>query len=216
LLGILSGLAVLAAVLWRVWIARGALPLVRTGAALASIAVLVGLVVWARGGPLEKGWAARAGTPASLLGAPPKAATVAASHKDGSRQTAAIPASASLPAGRFDSNLHGILKEVPAENGLVTILIDARAKGRFDGRVHLALRGQGIEGGGVQLIDSVVGLLPTGAGSWATGRVIGLNGQQVLTSVRTQSGGSTEVLLDLHIDGSSGAVTGLLHGGVRE
>ena len=66
------------------------------------------------------------------------------------------------------------------------------------------------------MIDSVVGILPTGAGSWAAGHVIGLQGQRVLTSVETANGGSTRVLLDLQIDPSSGAVTGSLRGGIRE
>jgi sulfoxide reductase heme-binding subunit YedZ len=213
-LGVLSGLVVFAAVLWRVWVARDALPLVRAGATLAGVAVLIGLFVWARGGPLEKGWAARAGTPAKLLGARRTGATAAAPPTGRAASTASVPPSPSLPAGRFDATLLGSLKQVPVGNGLVMILIDARARGRFNGRVHLALRGQTIEGGGVQMIDSVVGLLPTGADSWASGRVIGLQGSRVLTSVRTASGGSAQVLLDLRISGSN-AVTGSLHGGIR-
>jgi Ferric reductase like transmembrane component len=215
-LGVLSGLLVFAAVMWRVWEASDALPLVRAGATLGGLAVLIGLLVWARGGPLEKGWATRAGTPSSLLGHRRTAATVAAAQNGAAAPTATIQTAPSLPSGRFDATLRGTLKQVPAQNGLVTILIDARATGRFAGLVHLALRGQAIEGGGVQMIDSVVGLLPTGAASWASGRVIGLNGQQVLTSVQTASGGSTQVQLDLQIDSSSGTVTGTLHGGVRQ
>jgi hypothetical protein len=212
-LGVFSGLVVFASVLWRVWVARDALPLIRAAATLGSVAVLVGLLVWARGGPLEKGWAARAGTPASILGARRTAASVAAIHQN-APPPSSLRAAPSLPTGRFDATLRGTIKEVPAGNGLVTILIDARASGRFNGRVHVALRGQAVQGGGVQMVDSVVGLLPTGADSWAAGRVIGLQGQRVLTSVRAKGGAPTRVRLDLQIDSSSGAVTGSLHGGV--
>ncbi len=211
-LGVLSGLLVFAAVLWRVWDARDALPLVRAGATVGGVAVLIGLLVWARGGPLEKGWAAKAGTPSSLLGHRGTAATVAAARTTST--TADVQTAPSLPSGRFDATLRGTLREVPAANGLVTILIDARATGRFQGRLHLALRGQAIDGGGVQMIDSVVGLLPTGAHSWASGRVIGLQGSQVLTSIQTAGGGSTQVRLDLTIPAGSNTVTGSLHGGV--
>jgi sulfoxide reductase heme-binding subunit YedZ len=213
-LGVLSGLVVFASVLWRVWVARDALPLIRAGATLGGVAVLVGLLLWARGGPLEKGWAARAGTPASILGARRTAASVAALHQNAPPPPSSPRGAPSLPTGRFDATLRGALKEVPAEGGLVTILIDVRASGGFDGRVHVALRGQAVQGGGVQMVDSVVGLLPKGADSWAAGRVIGLQGQQVLTSVQTRGGASTRVLLDLQIDASSGRVTGSLHGGV--
>jgi Ferric reductase like transmembrane component len=213
-LGIASGLAVFAAVVWRVWDAGDALPAVRAGATLGGVAVLLGLLVWARGGPLAKGWAARAGTPSSLLGARSATSTAGGAQEAGAVPTASVQTAASLPAGRFDATFTGTLREVPAGNGLVTILIDARARGRFNGRVHLALRGQAIDGGGVQMIDSVVGLLPTGSPSWASGRVTGLDGRRVLTTVNTADGGSTNVLLDLQISGS-GNVTGSLHGGVQ-
>ena len=40
----------------------------RVGALGMSAAFALGLLVWLPGGPLGKGWARRAGTPASLLG----------------------------------------------------------------------------------------------------------------------------------------------------
>ena len=40
----------------------------RTGAAAALVAGLIGLGIWLPSGPLANGWAAKAGTPASLLG----------------------------------------------------------------------------------------------------------------------------------------------------
>ena len=50
----------------------GALPLglfgASTGAAAALVAAAIGIAVWLPSGPLAKGWAAKAGTPASLIG----------------------------------------------------------------------------------------------------------------------------------------------------
>jgi len=211
-IGVISGLVVFAAVLWRVLVAREAEPMIRAGATLAGVFVLIGLFVWARGGPLAKGWAARAGTPASILNrwkTGPTAQQLAAPSTSGQPVR-------SLPSGRFASTLQGSLKEVPAGSGLVTILIDAQAKGRFAGRVHLALRGQAVDGGGVEMIDSVVGLLPKGGQAWSSGRVIGLNGRRVLASVQKPDGSSTHVLFVLRIDPGSGSVTGSLQGGVQE
>ncbi|HST24444.1 MAG TPA: ferric reductase-like transmembrane domain-containing protein [Gaiellaceae bacterium] len=208
-MGVISGLLVFGAVLWRVLVARDAEPAIRAGATLAGIGVLIGLLAWARGGPLEKGWAARAGTPASILNrwrtnpvAPAGPSVVA---------TGPVR---SLPPGRFDSTLAGSLKEIPAGAGLVTILIDAQAHGTFKGRVHVALRGQAIDGGGVAMVDSVVGLLPTGGQAWASGHVTGLDGRRVLATVQKPDGSTTHVLFVFRIDPSSDTVTGSLQGGV--
>lgn len=210
-LGLVSGVAVVGAVAWRIATAGGSDPAVRSVALLATAAVLIGLTVWARSGPLERGWAARAGTPARLLGtrsparSQPRRVAV-------SRTPAAIPPAATLPSGSFQSTLQGTIREEPAPQGLVTIVIDAHAKGRFVGRIHIALRGAPAEGGGVEMIDSVVGLLPAGAASWDSGRVIGLDGQRILTSVRAPGGRPRHVLLDLRIDPSAGRVAGRLEG----
>jgi methionine sulfoxide reductase heme-binding subunit len=59
--------AVLAAVVVRVAIGWPANVRVRIGALGVTAAFALGLVVWLPGGPLGKGWARRAGTPANLL-----------------------------------------------------------------------------------------------------------------------------------------------------
>jgi sulfoxide reductase heme-binding subunit YedZ len=202
-LAVICGLAVLAAVVWRVAAAQDAEPLVRAGATLAAVGTAIGLLVWARGGPLEHGWAARAGTPASLLGTKGTQSVVPPA-----RAAASHVATVSLPSGRFSSVFRGRLHESPTGQGLVVVGIDGIATGRFAGRVHLALRGIPLDGGGVQMTDSVVGLLPRGATSWLAGRVTGLDGTRVLTDIQSPSG-SVRILLDLRIT-PSGAVTGSL------
>src|SRR5581483_3224906 len=172
-LGVLCAVTVLASVVWRLLAARDALPIVRAGATVATLGVLAGLLVWAQNGPLRRGWAARAGTPSTLLAA-------AARGQD-------------------------------APQGLVVVSIDGRARGGFAGRVHVALRGIPLDGGGVEMTDSVVGLLPQGASAWAAGHVVGLDGQRILAEVRPPGGGAVRLLLDLRIQ-ASGAVTGSLHG----
>jgi len=181
----------------------------RAGVALAALAVPIGILVWAESGPLQTGWAARAGTPKSLLASTRLAATRRAAAAR-TAPAAAVAPPAGLPSGSFQASFRGRLHEKPAGQGLVTVSIDGSATGGFDGRVHVALRGAPIDGGGVQMIDNSVGLLPTGANAWLHGRVVALSGQQILADVESPSGRRVRVLLALRIDHGSGRITGVV------
>jgi sulfoxide reductase heme-binding subunit YedZ len=195
--------AVGAAVLWRVWAARDGAAWVRAGAGLAAFAVPLALLVWANSGPLSRGWAARAGTPARLL----RTGVVTTGSKTPQTTTAQPP----LPTGVFTAPLRGRIVDNAQSDGLVVITIDATAHGAFKGRVHVALRGIPIAGGGVNMVDNVVGLLPAGSGSWHSGTVVGLQGQRILTQVKTGNGATRRFLLDLQIDSNAGTVSGMIH-----
>jgi sulfoxide reductase heme-binding subunit YedZ len=52
---------------WRILTAVDARPPLRLAAGLALLVVPIALVAWYRGGPMQHGWASRAGTPRSLL-----------------------------------------------------------------------------------------------------------------------------------------------------
>lgn len=203
-LGVACGLTVLAAVIWRLVSSETAEPVVRAGALLATIGVLIGLVVWAVGGPLQRGWAARAGTPSSILRrfAVP-ARTIAV------RRTVSKPAS--LPAHSFSAGFQGRIAEQQTDRGLVVVTIDGATSGGFRGRLHIALRGFPVEGGGVQMTDSVVGLLPSGAPAWSSGTVTGLAGTRIESDVTDPAGRSVHLRIDLQL-GSSSAVTGSIAG----
>jgi sulfoxide reductase heme-binding subunit YedZ len=211
-LGVACGLAVLASVLWRLLASREAQPAVRAGATLGTVAVAVGLVVWARGGPLEPGWAANAGTPQSLLARAPSGTPTTIALERPVR-SAARPAThpAVLPSRSFAATLHGRIAEASAERGLVVVTIDGTATGGFRGRLHLALRGFPVDGGGVQMTDSVVGLLPTGAPAWFSGTVVGLAGTRIDADVSDPQGRRDRVRLDLVI-GDGGSVSGTIRG----
>ena len=204
--------AVLLSVLWRAAAARGSSVSIRAAAALVALAVPLAILLWARGGPLAHGWAIKAGTPRALLfGSRLTAAQLAVARK--STPPAAAAQTPTLPSGSFHAAFHGKLRETPAGEGLVTVAIDGRARGGFSGRVHVALRGEPIEGGGVQMIDSSVGLLPAGGRTWSSGRVVALQGQQILAEVQRSSGHSLRVLLSLRIGHNSGRVSGVMHAG---
>ena len=208
-LGVGSGLSVLAAVMWRLLAARDALPAVRAGVTLATVGVLVGLLVWARSGPLERGWAARAGTPRTLLVRPTRRTSVAIAARRPIHPKPKTRA-ASLPTRRFTGSLHGTIGEAPTNRGLVVVTIDGVSRGGFRGRVHIALRGFPVEGGGVQMTDSVVGLLPTGAGAWSSGTVTGLQGTEILSDVHVSAHRLLRLRISLRLGGSS--VTGSISG----
>jgi hypothetical protein len=202
--------AVVLSVLWRVGSATASTP-ARVGAALAALAVPFAILGWARGGPLRPGWAARAGTPTSLLasGGSAVARRTAGANTPPAAATAPPP---SLPSGSFRAGFRGRLREKQAGGGLVVVAIDGTASGGFHGRVHVALRGVPLGGGGVQMLASSVGLLPRGAGAWSPGRVVALEGQQILADVRGSGGRTVRVLLALRIDPSSGSVSGVISG----
>jgi hypothetical protein len=198
------------AVLWRVAAAHQAPGQIRVTASLAAFAVPLGMLIWADSGPLRKGWAARAGTPTSLLAAVHGAASAPTS---GSSSPVVRPSRPALPTGSFTATLRGRVKESPAAHGLVTVAIDAVAIGGFNGRVHVALRGAPLAGGGVEMLESSVGLLPHGATAWDPGHVTGLQGQRVTAYVIGAGSRRVRVLLTLQIDPISGSVSGSLHGG---
>jgi hypothetical protein len=206
--------AVVLTVFWRVAAATDGPAPVRIGATLASFAVPLGILIWASGGPLGKGWAARAGTPPSLLAsarvAAARAAAASSSSRSGPPTTATAPVP-TLPSGPFDAGFQGRLTQTPAGHGLVTVAIDGVASGGFSGRVHIALRGVALAGGGVQMIDSSVGLLPSGASSWYAGRVVALEGQQIFADVQGAGGQRVRIQLALQIDPASGSVSGSIH-----
>ena len=198
-LGVACGVAVLAAVLWRLARAPTAEPMIRGAALLTTLGVLAGLIVWAAGGPLQRGWAARAGTPRSLLHRTVRTIVVRRSPE------------VSLPDRPFTASLRGRITEQSTDRGLVVLLINGSVSGGFDGRVHIALRGFPVQGGGVQMTDSVVGLLPTGAAAWSSGTVTGLRGTQLVSDLTSPGGRSVHVVIDLQL-GSSTAVTGSIDG----
>jgi len=198
--------AVLLSVLWRVATATSAPPRLRAGALATALVVPLGILVWAASGPLQRGWAARAGTPRSFL-APANGASSSVSA------VASSAANVPLPKGRFAATFEGRIRNTSAGNGLVVVSIDGTATGGFVGRVHVALRGAPIGGGGVEMLASSVGLLPRGATSWYPGTVVGLEGQLVSADVEGANGGRVHLLLALHIDPATGRVTGSIRGG---
>jgi hypothetical protein len=106
--------------------------------------------------------------------------------------------------------LTGTLNQTgPDRGGNDTITIDAQLDSGAVGSVHVVLSGRAIDDGGVTLSSGTVTLTSNTSDSF-TGAVTALHGDVIDALVRTPSGSSVTLELNLVLDGTS--VTGTAHG----
>ncbi len=187
---------VAAGVLVRAAHARGD-TLARGLAGAAAIAVPLAVLAWYRSGPLQRGWAGRAGTPTALLASAKRSAVA--------EPPPAFPHS-------FTSRLTGTLTQSgPDETGFVTVRIDTKLVGGLRGTLRLALKGFPLDGGGISMTSSGVDFAARGTPVFE-GRVVGLDGTLVSADVIAPSLGTLQLELDLRLDPGTGAVRGSVQG----
>ena len=123
------------AVLVAVWLRIGYVDAAHAGlrAPATALAVItpIGLMIFALAGPLQSGWAKRAGTPASLLGHATRAPSSSTSGGSGGSGSGA---GASSISGPFTGNLSGSVRESAAPGGAVVDLttnVSGQVRGRF-------------------------------------------------------------------------------------
>ncbi len=196
------GAAVAGSILWRAHgSAAAAGP--RLGAVGATLLALVLGIVWYRSGPLEHGWARRAGTPATLLGGSATRVVTAARATPVSLTT--------LPTAPFSARLVGRFAETgPDAHGLESVAVSAVTRGTVASRLRIDLWGIPLEGGGVAMRASEVRYGPARSPSAYTGRIVGLTGSHVAVTVRDASGRTLSLDVHLLIDHGSGSVGGTL------
>jgi len=189
------------AVLWRVG-RSGAATAPRAAAVGGALLALVAGAVWYRSGPLQHGWAKRAGTPATLLHGTARQVAVATT----------TPVSAqSLPATPFSAPLVGRFAHAgPDRHGLESVAVSAVTRGAVASRLRIDLWGTPLEGGGVAMRASAVRYGPGGLPSAYTGKIVGLDGSRVLVALRDAGGRTLSLDLNLQIDHASGRVVGTL------
>jgi sulfoxide reductase heme-binding subunit YedZ len=180
-------------------------PAVLRGPALAlSLAVPVGLAAFTVLGPLEKGWAKRAGTPSSLLAkAIPTASLV--------RTSSPVPTgSGAGPAPEhFTATLAGRVAQNNVSGGALVDL-NLHLGGGAHGRLRVRLAGAPIPGGGLSMTGSQVDLLKTGLSSVLTGQISSLEGQNFVAQVAA-GGHALTLNVRLNIDQQTGSVSGQLN-----
>ena len=171
----------------------------RLGAAGGALATALLGAIWFANGPGAPGWAAKAGTPASLL----KHTTVLAAA---TRTTV----SGVLPA-TFNATLAGTVTEGQDANGLIDVHLDSRLQGGIGGQLKLVLQGVPLDDGGVSMTASGVDFAARGT-SLYQGQIVALNGNRVAARVSDGAGHTLTLALVLQLSQSSNAFSGTLQG----
>jgi hypothetical protein len=173
--------AVLAALWWRLAWGWSAANAARRGVAIAgSVALPMAMGAWAVAGPLQAGWARRAGTPASLLGArAPTASTLAPSATPGA-------SGLSLP-------IHTSFEGYQRSSGPDSMTIDATFGGDQSGRLTVVLQGGGQATLGTTSDPTIyAGPVTLLEGNTVEAALRGPGGQAVILTVTVQSRSRTD------------------------
>jgi hypothetical protein len=194
--------AVVLAVLARVARA-GTPPPARIGAASAATLSVIGLAAWLPQGPLASGWARRAGTPASVLGAfnPPAASA---------RRTASAANTTDAFGHSFSAAFSGPLREGRSADGTAVVDIRLHLQGRPDGILRIRLGGSALPGGGLSMESSAVTLGPPGRPTEYQGKVQFLRDTVLRAEVGSADGRALRLRVNLAVDG--GSVSGTVSG----
>jgi methionine sulfoxide reductase heme-binding subunit len=181
---------------------RSGRPELQLAAGAATVALAILLVTWYQGGPAKHGWAAKAGTPKSLL----KRGAVATATQLVSRTTVAQPA---LP---FDARMVGRMSASgPDQLGDAAVAIAVAVRGSDPGLVRLTLWGSELQGGGIAMNRSQVSYQDAVTGTVYTGSIVALEGGRVVADVASSSGARLRLAMILRIDSQARTVTGSVH-----
>lgn len=162
----------------------------------AAILTCLWIAAFTLVGPLEKGWAGRAGTPKTLLGV-------------SSAPVAARPVRVSVQTIPFDATLSGTQHRMRAAGGEV-LDFTLTVSGAAHGELRIRIAGRPIAGGGVAMVGSQVELWIAGLGPVAQGRVVALDGSNLIAHVAATTG---TLQLRVGLSGAgpgSGPVTGTM------
>lgn len=193
--------AVLVAVWTRIASASGQFAGLRAPATALAVVTPIGLAIFTLAGPLQHGWARRAGTPSSLLGR-----TVASVTPPPRSPATTNPLNSS-----FTATMNGTVSENQAPGGAIVDLA-LQVRGQVRGRLRVRLGGVPIGGGsGLSMTGSQVDLAVAGQPSVLQGRIASLRGEEF--DARLTGGATTvEIHVQLQIDTNNNTVTGSLSG----
>ena len=196
-------LAVMSAMLVRIARAEPEYAVRRRSAIALTIAAPLGIAIFTLQGPIQRGWARRAGTPVPLLA---KTYRPAAADVTTHPSTSTAARTLSVP---FAARLAGSIKQTPESGGAIVDL-SLRLTGGARGTLRVRLAGAPLGGGGLSLTGSQVDLLADGLPSVMEGQILSLQGDQFLARVTDGSGSVLELRASLNVDSQTGNVTGTL------
>jgi DMSO/TMAO reductase YedYZ heme-binding membrane subunit len=196
-------IAVLGAVAWRLLRGWPARPGTRVVAGATSLVAVIAVAAWSASGPLRPGWAARAGTPRTLLAGAPRIA--AGTPKTPSPTTSTTAGTtATLPPPPYQASFSGTITERHLSGEFVQVDIVARTRGDLAAELDMAITGTPDgSGGGVVMQQSRVSFGPPAAHNAYTGQVAGLDGSRILLALANDAGGRLNLRVDLVQSGSN-------------
>jgi len=202
--------AVAAAVWWRLSLPEFA-PRPLT-IAIAVTAVPLATIALTALGPLQPGWARRAGTPVRLLSG--QAATAAGAASGGGSGAAPGGAAAGSPAALPASGMFSgqAARSGGPGAGQVTITVTARTHGRAGQDLTITLQGTP-DGAGVLLQRGTVRVGPAGTTSSYAGPVVALDGARLVADLSGPAGSTAQATITLNVNGSRATGRLAINGG---
>jgi hypothetical protein len=171
---------------------------VRVSSAAASVVLPLLAFGWWLGGPLQPGWAQKAGTPVSLAAHSKPAVGAKTSTSAGQASTAQ-----QLPKPPFTAPLVGsITQSAPNQSGEIAIRVLATTGAGTNGVLNIVLDGTPSGGGGVSLTGSQVTYGTASQPQQYTGQLNGLNGSVLQIATKDKSGQPLALTVTLHINGA--------------
>jgi sulfoxide reductase heme-binding subunit YedZ len=170
----------------------------RLGGGVALLLIPLGMLLWYATGPGKSGWAARSGTPASLL-----------PHRVLAPAPVALPPAPvadALPAAPYTAALRGRLSSTQGADGLVLVSIRGTTRAPAKGVLWIRLQGRPIDGG-VAMSSSGASYGPLSEPDQYRGTIVSLRGTRIVLALHGQPG-ALALRVDLRIDGVSHRVTG--------
>jgi sulfoxide reductase heme-binding subunit YedZ len=208
-LTVICVVAVLAAVWTRIASVSSDHAGLRAPATALAVITPIGLLIFTIAGPLQTGWARRAGTPSSLLGKPSRVSSASGSGSGSVSSPGGVAKPAAL-SGPFVSTVAGHVHETPAAGGAVVDLV-LNVQGQARGVLRVRIAGTPI-GGGLSMTGSQVDLALAGVPTVFEGTIDSLRGSEFSARLTDSQGSAVEVHAVLRIDIQSDNVTGTLSG----
>jgi hypothetical protein len=169
---------------------------VARGVAAACTAVfLLALGSWAYAGPMQKGWARKAGTPVSLLG-----------------DAGAAAASTGAPDG-FAPPFTGTASGTVTQSGTIsdeTVTLDGVVTGQATGHLTVTIAGAAVAGGGVRMQSGTVAMGPDDLPALWSGPISRLSGDLVLADLTGPGSAVAQASIEVTVAADRTTFTGTI------